>query len=87
MAEKDELRVPLSYIDTAKDDNKGDLALCDNNFATSLQWHYNYYIGGKTGETAITIEPLSSKGHKTEDTLSIVSDAPTVEHFNISVSN
>ena len=43
MAEKDELRVPLSYIDTAQDDKKGDLALCDNNnyFATSLRWHNN----------------------------------------------
>ena len=38
MAEKDELHVPLSYTDTAQDDKKGNLALCDNNnyFVTSL---------------------------------------------------
>ena len=39
----------------------------------------------------ITIEPVrehKKKGeHKTaEDTISLISDAPTVEHFNISVS-
>ena len=32
MAEKDELRVPLSYIDTAQDDKKSNLALFDNYF-------------------------------------------------------
>ena len=37
-------------------------------------------------EAVVNMEPAGADQHEKEDTLSSISDAPSVEHFNISVS-
>ena len=91
MAERDEARVPFSYIDSAAEAGSGVPQGCKSlcMFWSCESW-WEIYTESALSHV-ITIEPIKEhkkKGeHKTaEDTISLISDAPTVEHFNISVS-